>query len=120
MDYPIEKAIKGIKKAFETLPDDNDILEDKGLSINIDTNIVELKLSVEEQSNRGKQYVLFDQAVHCISAETVIPYPPGIPLLMPGEEITVNHIKQLKKMVQVGTKFQGDSSIYKGMLAIYL
>lgn len=120
VDYPIEKAIKGIKKAFETLPDDNDILEDKGLSINIDTNIVELKLSVKEQSNRGKQYVLFDQAVHCISAETVIPYPPGIPLLMPGEEITVNHIKQLKKMVQVGTKFQGDSSIYKGMLAIYL
>nr|WP_193603788.1 aminotransferase class I/II-fold pyridoxal phosphate-dependent enzyme [Niallia nealsonii] len=119
MHYPIEEAIKRIKKAFIKLPNDNHVLEDKGVSINIDTNIVELKLNDGEQSLREKKYVLVDEAVHGISAETVIPYPPGIPLLIPGEEITLDHIKQLKNLVQVGAKFQGDTFVYKGMLAIY-
>ncbi|GKU85043.1 lysine decarboxylase [Niallia sp. NCCP-28] len=119
MYYPIEEAIKRIKRVFEKLPNDNHVLEDKGVSINIDTNIVELKLSEGEQSLRKKKYVLFDEAENGISAETVIPYPPGIPLLIPGEEITSNHIEQLKKLVQVGANFQGDSSVYKRMLAIY-
>ena len=119
MNYPIDEAIKRIKRVFEKLPDNTYFLEDKGLSTNIDVNIVELKLSEEEQLCRGKKHVLFDRAEGYISAETVIPYPPGIPILMPGEEITTNHIRQLKRLVQAGAKFQGDISVYKGMLAIY-
>ena len=35
------------------------------------------------------------QAVQHICARPVVPYPPGVPLLWPGEEITVEHIEFL-------------------------
>ena len=35
-----------------------------------------------------KETVAWDHAVGCVSAEAVIPYPPGIPVLYPGEKIT--------------------------------
>lgn len=40
--------------------------------------------------------VSLDQAVSRISMEKVIPYPPGIPLLLPGERITKEIIDSLK------------------------
>ncbi|MFC5406740.1 aminotransferase class I/II-fold pyridoxal phosphate-dependent enzyme [Cohnella soli] len=41
------------------------------------------------------------------AAEWVIPYPPGIPVLYPGEQITVKTIRALLKWRQEGAKIQG-------------
>jgi arginine/lysine/ornithine decarboxylase len=41
----------------------------------------------------------FEDAVGCIAAEFVIPYPPGMPLLVPGEKID-SHIIDLIKNYQ--------------------
>jgi arginine decarboxylase len=42
-----------------------------------------------------------------ISAEMVIPYPPGIPLLYPGEKITDNVVQALLQMRAMGRSVQG-------------
>jgi arginine/lysine/ornithine decarboxylase len=39
----------------------------------------------------------------------VIPYPPGIPLLTPGEEITDEHIETIRRIQRAGGYFQGAS-----------
>ncbi|QMV42203.1 aminotransferase class I/II-fold pyridoxal phosphate-dependent enzyme [Cohnella cholangitidis] len=47
---------------------------------------------------------------HCVgltAAEWVIPYPPGIPVLYPGETITEEIIKQLKLWKHEGAQIQG-------------
>ena len=41
------------------------------------------------------------------AAEMVIPYPPGIPILYPGEVITVEVVQYLSKLVTLGARFQG-------------
>ncbi|MFD0621184.1 aminotransferase class I/II-fold pyridoxal phosphate-dependent enzyme [Paenibacillus sp. GCM10027629] len=51
--------------------------------------------------------VPLEQAVHRQVAEMVIPYPPGIPLLYPGEYITEEMIRTLQQLSQQGAKCQG-------------
>jgi arginine/lysine/ornithine decarboxylase len=42
-----------------------------------------------------------------ISAETICPYPPGIPVLLPGEEITTDAIAFLQSIIQAGGFLSG-------------
>ncbi len=53
------------------------------------------------------------EAIGCISAEIVCPYPPGIPVLMPGERITKDAIDALQNIVVSGGTITGcaDSSL---------
>lgn len=47
------------------------------------------------------------EAAGAISAEMIIPYPPGIPLLYPGEEITEEITDTLNKLKAQGAAVQG-------------
>ncbi|WP_137792185.1 aminotransferase class I/II-fold pyridoxal phosphate-dependent enzyme [Bacillus sp. E(2018)] len=42
-----------------------------------------------------------------IAAEAVIPYPPGIPLVAKGEQITSKHIDAYSSLKKKGARFQG-------------
>lgn len=46
-------------------------------------------------------------AVGKISAEIICPYPPGIPVLMPGEEITQTTLASLQTVQSLGGKLSG-------------
>ncbi|HDR4727416.1 aminotransferase class I/II-fold pyridoxal phosphate-dependent enzyme [Bacillus cereus group sp. Sample62] len=50
-----------------------------------------------------------EEAVGMIAAEMVIPYPPGIPLIMYGERITSEHKEQIMYLEQSGARFQGST-----------
>lgn len=50
-----------------------------------------------------------EQAIECISAELVCPYPPGIPVLMPGEAIAPAAIDYLRQIVTLGGSITGCS-----------
>ena len=47
------------------------------------------------------------QSVNRISAELVCPYPPGIPVLMPGEVISENAIASLQTILAIGGCISG-------------
>ena len=53
------------------------------------------------------------QAIGSISAELICPYPPGIPVLMPGELITVSALDYLQQVINLGGIVTGcnDSSL---------
>ena len=42
-----------------------------------------------------------DRAVGHLSAETICSYPPGIPLLVRGEVVTLSHVAALQALSQV-------------------
>lgn len=66
-------------------------------------------IPLQEAFHRDKEEVLLKDAVGRYSAEMVIPYPPGIPLLTPGEEITDEHIETIRRIQRAGGYFQGAS-----------
>ncbi|MBB6674882.1 aminotransferase class I/II-fold pyridoxal phosphate-dependent enzyme [Cohnella nanjingensis] len=48
-----------------------------------------------------------ERAVGRVAGEWVIPYPPGIPILFPGESITERQAAQIKRWRDQGARFQG-------------
>jgi len=50
-----------------------------------------------------------DKAVDRLSAELICPYPPGIPVLMPGEIITPEAVDYLQQVLIAGGKITGCS-----------
>lgn len=55
--------------------------------------------------------VSFKEAVGLISAETVIPYPPGIPWILKGERITEEKIRVLLEWISLGRKLQASKHV---------
>ncbi|WP_157130885.1 aminotransferase class I/II-fold pyridoxal phosphate-dependent enzyme [Halobacillus mangrovi] len=79
-------------------------------TINIDQisfpEIETLVMQYSEMSGSTGKKTDWDGAVGKVSAEAVIPYPPGIPLLLKGERITDEHKKRVLSLVQKGARFQ--------------
>jgi arginine/lysine/ornithine decarboxylase len=53
------------------------------------------------------EFVPFKDAAGRICAETLSPYPPGIPVVSPGEEITAEILDYLKLELKAGVRIQG-------------
>lgn len=53
----------------------------------------------------------FDKAVGSVAAETIIPYPPGIPWILKGETVTAEKIRVLKEWISLGRNLQANRHV---------
>lgn len=53
------------------------------------------------------QYIHLEDAIEGTSAEVVTVYPPGVPVLIPGEVVTREAVTYLKKMLALGATVDG-------------
>jgi arginine decarboxylase len=70
----------------------------------------EILMSPNEVSAAQVEIIHFNKSIGRISAEMVCPYPPGIPLLLPGERITkeiYDYLVYLRKVFGVGVEIHG-------------
>jgi len=58
------------------------------------------------------------ESVGKISGESVIPYPPGIPVLVPGEEITPEIVEYLTSVRRTGVEIHGSEDRRIGTLQV--
>ncbi|MDJ0773902.1 MAG: arginine decarboxylase, partial [Mastigocoleus sp. MO_167.B18] len=72
-----------------------------------------LKISPREAFFAPTQMLSFEEVVGHISAETICPYPPGIPVLIAGEVVTSEALNYLVKIQDMGGFISGctDSSL---------
>ncbi|WP_232698990.1 aminotransferase class I/II-fold pyridoxal phosphate-dependent enzyme [Brevibacillus daliensis] len=63
--------------------------------------------SMHEAIDARAETVPLEEATGRICVEMVIPYPPGIPLLTPGEEIDTQVIRLLQELRDKNARFQG-------------
>mmetsp|Transcript_37878 Transcript_37878/g.107016 ORF Transcript_37878/g.107016 Transcript_37878/m.107016 type:complete len:447 (-) Transcript_37878:199-1539(-) len=56
-----------------------------------------------------KDRVAFHSAEGRISGELLCPYPPGIPVVLPGERLTAQALRQLEEIKRTGGKIMGCS-----------
>ncbi|BAU11238.1 arginine decarboxylase [Leptolyngbya sp. NIES-3755] len=66
-------------------------------------------LSPREAFFAASRSIPIGQAIDQISAELICPYPPGIPVLLPGEKITETAIAQLRSVLDAGGFISGCS-----------
>lgn len=62
-----------------------------------------------EALHHEEEYIEFGKSPGHISAEMVIPYPPGIPIIMPGEYIQKDVVEYLRRCVDSGKRISGAS-----------
>ncbi|RDW16828.1 aminotransferase class I/II-fold pyridoxal phosphate-dependent enzyme [Oceanobacillus chungangensis] len=68
--------------------------------------IQELELSYQTMNQLQYVQVPFMQGIGEIAAEAVIPYPPGIPLILKGERITAAHVEIIEQLQEKGVRIQ--------------
>ena len=111
-----KQDIKQLTNAFQTLSYSFSSSPDHQLSSASHLlNPSPLKLSPRDAFFATKKAVKIDQSIGKISGELICPYPPGIPVLMPGEMITSEAIAYLKKIQKLGGMITGctDSNLNK-------
>lgn len=99
------KAIKAIKAQYK-----NNKIKNKQFSQAILPSLPKAILTPKEAYNASSRDILLEEAKGKISAEWVAVYPPGIPVLLPGEEINeeiLEYLQQIKKRQIHGTKDGG-------------
>ena len=82
-------------------------------------NISTLAMNSNEFNQHTIRKVLVEESVGEIAAERVTPYPPGIPLLVPGERITEAIVQQIQYLIESGARFQGNRDIYQGKITVF-
>ncbi|AIF41967.1 aminotransferase class I/II-fold pyridoxal phosphate-dependent enzyme [Virgibacillus sp. SK37] len=68
--------------------------------------IEELALSYNEMKQQDSEKMPYAKALGYIAAEAVIPYPPGIPLILKGQRITESQVSAMEELVKQGVKIQ--------------
>lgn len=78
-----------------------------------------LEMAYSEMDGLPKEYISLSEAAGRTAAEMIIPYPPGIPLIMAGERITDGMIKELKKLLRAGARFHGGEGLKEERLLVF-
>ncbi|WP_029987050.1 aminotransferase class I/II-fold pyridoxal phosphate-dependent enzyme [Lysinibacillus fusiformis] len=74
--------------------------------------------TLNEIASLNKEWLPYMRTMGRISASMIIPYPPGIPLLVPGERITVAKLSQLEELLAAGATFQGNHRLTEKMIQV--
>lgn len=67
----------------------------------------EVVMSFQEIRNHRATRVLLEEAVGGVITEPIVPYPPGIPVLLPGERLTDEWIQYLRSVHIDGYRVRG-------------
>ncbi|WP_147535855.1 aminotransferase class I/II-fold pyridoxal phosphate-dependent enzyme [Bacillus marasmi] len=117
ISYPLVEIISRLRQALLSLEEQEE--KQKEFLPLTKEGTSTLELSFGEMEKREMKKVDFDQAVGKICAEMIIPYPPGIPLLFPGEMISEEDVKQIVWHLNKGTRFQGGELLREGYLRVF-
>ena len=71
--------------------------------------VPEVVVSPRESWFAAKRRVPLEEAENAVCGELVVPYPPGIPLLCPGELITAPVLRLLRRWREQHRHWQGVS-----------
>ncbi|MEI4771539.1 aminotransferase class I/II-fold pyridoxal phosphate-dependent enzyme [Psychrobacillus sp. FJAT-51614] len=105
-EYPFAEIRKRIKHAVDELRKEtpNSSMITQFVKQN---SISTLHMNIGLLNEKLGEWVPYVRAAGRISKASVIPYPPGIPLMVPGEKITIAMLTDLEEWMNKGALFQG-------------
>lgn len=119
-DYSCTKIVEAIQKAVALLKTEDrkqcifPIVEEGDV-------MTELALSFSEMNSRQTELIEVACAENRIAAETITPYPPGIPYIMNGERLNKRKIIYLQNMLKIGVKIHGGTALKtKQRILVYI
>ncbi len=84
----------------------------------LEEGLSHLAYTSEEVACMEVEWIPYRGSVGRVAAASIIPYPPGIPLLIAGEIVKDEHVEVLGKLLQMGAKFQGEIRINEKQIVV--
>lgn len=81
--------------------------------------ISKLALTYKQMESLPAEIIALNEASGKIAAETITPYPPGIPYILPGEVVSNEKIEYLQYLIKYGTRFQGGNFLKEGKIKVF-
>ncbi|MBU8881438.1 aminotransferase class I/II-fold pyridoxal phosphate-dependent enzyme [Bacillus sp. FJAT-29790] len=117
MKYPIDKIVSHFHAALKFVTYTKNVK--RKTVYGSKPNISKLAMNAKERAALNSRPVSLDEAIGKISAQLIIPYPPGIPLLFPGEIIRWEDIQNIRLLLETGARFQDWGSLRNGKIDIF-
>lgn len=113
-----EEDLERLRKALKDISDaPHDWLAREGIKVPLNLaaelefpGFPELVLTPREAYFSKSEAVSWDKACGRICAELITPYPPGIPMICPGERIKKEHLEYLQNLYKAGIPIDGAHS----------
>ena len=80
--------------------------------------ITKPRFSPIEMQGKPSYYVKINEAIGKVVAETLVPYPPGIPICLAGEVITTEIALALSTLLESGAYFQGNHQLNEKLICV--
>ena len=116
--FPFAETRVHIKEAVQNLVKKEKSIGEYSISIKEVSNFSIPEYSFAELASLEKEWIPYMRAIGRVSASMLIPYPPGIPLFIPGEKITVAKLSQLEELLAVGASFQGEYQLDEKLICV--
>lgn len=102
----ISKLIEAFKHLAEEYFESNKDVDNKAVALRV-PNIPALAISPRDAFYSETELIPFKESAGRVIAEFIMIYPPGIPILIPGEIITEKNIQYIQRNIDVGLPVQG-------------
>ena len=113
-----EKEADILVSALKHLADERHSLAEKSDTKVLLPNIPLLAVSPRDAFYSETELVPFDDSEGRVIAEFIMVYPPGIPIFIPGEIITEDNLRYIKKNMEAGLPVQGPEDYDFKMLRV--
>ncbi|CAF4459050.1 unnamed protein product, partial [Adineta steineri] len=106
-------ALRNLNKQKHQIPESNNS------SIKLPDGLPHSAISLRDAYFAIKTRAIpLNEAVGHILAENIIPYPPGIPLLVPGEIMEQSHLDYIRHLIERGSSIVGMEDLSLQMIRI--
>jgi arginine decarboxylase len=116
-EYPFEEAAKKIEMAIEDTIKSKVKMQLPELPV-FNQVISKPSYIMKEVEQLHAEWIPYENAVGRIAAASLIPYPPGIPLMLAGERVTEYQIQSLTTLLATGARFQGAIRIHEKQIFV--
>lgn len=114
------RLVSGLKYLSDTFPRTVESTEERGINTTTLAPLDDFKmvLSPRDAFFAGKRKVSLEESVGKICGELICPYPPGIPVMIPGEVITERALEYLLHVKRKGAVISGAADCLLSSLVI--
>ena len=77
-----------------------------------------LEMSIEVLNGKQGEWIPYVRSIGRIAKGMIIPYPPGIPLIVAGEKITIAMLTELEEWIEKGALFQGEHRLEEKLIYV--
>lgn len=116
-DYPFAEVRKRIKMAVDELQKEEPIVP-KAISNSSLKTVSTIEMNIGLLNCKQGEWIPYARSIGRIAKGIIIPYPPGIPLVIPGEKITISMLTELEDWIDKGAFFQGEHRLAEKLIYV--